>query len=244
MAKPFQKPLLLWLFLLLHAVVVATGSDSTTTEKVTSMTPSEGEGDPSLMLFRVCSIAEDDDLVDIMPPVEAGADIEWRDPETGMTCLMSAIAEGKYMVVKAMLEQGAQSTVHVESEDKERSKTWSALHLAALHGRPHILKSLLVPHLLKQFGSSATSEASLLTAALYDENGMLPIHLACQGRQNRHVDTVTYMVKALGVDVHQPTRDGKMTCFDLAKSRNMKQALSDLSDLNNKTESETCEQET
>ena len=237
MAKLFQHPLLSWLFILLLFVGATTGSHSTA-DQVIRMTPLEGEEDPSRMLFRVCSIAEDDELIDIMPHMEAGANIEWRDPETGMTCLMRAIMEGKYTVVQVMLKQGAQTTVHVQGD--KGPKTWSALHLAALHGRRFILETLVVPHL---FEDDSTASAASMMAAAYDENGMLPIHLACQGRQNRHVDTVTYMVRTLGVNMHQPTRDGKMTCFDLAKSTNMKQALRDLSNLNDEGEPKTCEQE-
>ena len=157
--------------------------------------------DPSERLFVICSIAEDDEREDALVEVNAGADINWRDPETNQTCIYRAAAEGKLEVVELMLDLGA------DVMPKEPSALPLG-HLAAFHGKSWIFKL---------FHERNIDLSSFV-------NGMAPLHRACPGRQKRYLHLVQYMLENEIYDVNLKTEEGK-TCMDLARSEAMRELL-------------------
>lgn len=125
--------------------------------------------DPSVTLFRLCSIGEDDEPHHVMDHIEAGADIHYRDPESGLTCLLAAVREGKLDAIRTLIKLGADT-------DAEDPDGVSMARLASRYGRPQILAVLK-----DTIGSQVLQDPQVLMEA-------------CGGMQVRYVSTIQFLL--------------------------------------------------
>uniref|UniRef100_A0A7S4N2U2 Uncharacterized protein n=1 Tax=Prymnesium polylepis TaxID=72548 RepID=A0A7S4N2U2_9EUKA len=126
--------------------------------------------------------------------LDAGADLNLRDPATGQTPLMFSVLNGFAASVRYLLSAGADTSIG-------ENDGYTPLHGAAFQGRADIAK-ILIDH-----GLDPNEVHS---------DGYTPLHRAVL---NGHTDTVKALLNA-EVPVDQPTADGKIA-MELAETLDM-----------------------
>lgn len=124
---------------------------------------------------------------------EHGANINVRDAASGQTPLMGAVLRGNTNVVELLLTKGAD--VSIGEKDG-----YTPAHGAGFQGRADIMK------LLKEHGIDVVGDKHT--------DGYFPLHRSCWGREQRHADTVEYLISKAGADVNLQAEDGR-TCLDM-----------------------------
>lgn len=133
-----------------------------------------------------------------------GAVVNVQDELNGQTSLMRATLHGWTNLVRFLLENGADSTIGEKDG-------YTPAHGAGFQGRAKIME------LLKDQGVDIYSPAK--------KDGFTPFHRACWGREQRHTDTVAYLLKEGGVDVNVKGGQDQRTCFQMTPNENTKALL-------------------
>ena len=138
--------------------------------------------------------AAQDNPVTIQAFLDAGAELNERDRETGQTPLMFSVLNGFALSVRYLLAAGADTSIG-------ENDGYTPLHGAGFQGRAEIAQ-ILIDHGLDPNESHA--------------DGHWPMHRACWGREKGHADTVKVFLAA-GVSPAQPGGNG-MTCLDMTRN--------------------------
>lgn len=134
---------------------------------------------------------------------ENGANINVRDAASGQTPLMGAVLRGNTEIVAFLLNVGADVTIGEKDG-------FTPAHGAGFQGRADIMK------LLKEHGIDVVGDTHT--------DGYTPLHRACWGREQRHADTVEYLVKDAGADPKLAATNGR-TCADMTSNPATMQVL-------------------
>eukprot|EP00545_Synedropsis_sp_CCMP1620_P010407 CAMPEP_0119015526 /NCGR_PEP_ID=MMETSP1176-20130426/11180_1 /TAXON_ID=265551 /ORGANISM="Synedropsis recta cf, Strain CCMP1620" /LENGTH=200 /DNA_ID=CAMNT_0006968825 /DNA_START=59 /DNA_END=661 /DNA_ORIENTATION=+ len=177
------------IFLLLSLLLVATFADE------------EVERHPEAELLMAC-MGSGDPVEVVTEALEAGADIDVIDKNSGQTPLMAAILRGKTETAKLLLKKGADVTIGEKDG-------YTPAHGAGFQGRPAVMEAL------KEHGIDVLHDQH--------EDGFYPFHRACWGSKKGHTATVEYLLKA-GVDVNLEGGDGKR-CIEMTRNKRTKAVL-------------------
>lgn len=142
---------------------------------------------------RLLDAAMNNRVDDARRELEAGANIDVKDASSGQTPLMAAVLRGNAEIVEFLLSKGADVT----TGEKDG---YTPAHGAGFQGRADIMK------LLKEHGIDVVGDKH--------EDGYAPMHRSCWGREQRHADTVEYLISEAGADVKLAAANGK-TCADM-----------------------------
>lgn len=132
-----------------------------------------------------------------------GANINVQDEVNGQTALMRATLHGWSSIVTYLLDQGAD--VNIGEKDG-----YTPAHGAGFQGRPKIMA------ILKEHGVDIFS--------LAEKDNFSPFHRACWGREERHTETIRYMLEQ-GVDLHAKGGPEQRTCFQMTPNRGTRNLL-------------------
>jgi ankyrin repeat protein len=146
-------------------------------------------------LLRSISTETTTTVESIQKALEEGADVNAVDPQSGQTPLLAAVLRGKIDIVKYLLEHTA---ADVTIGDKDG---YTLAHGAGFQGRADIMQYL---HL---YGINVLDD--------FHSDGYAPLHRACWGTEQRHIDTVQVLLD-LGVDSQLLSKNDK-TCIEMAK---------------------------
>merc|ERR1711971_184075 len=127
-----------------------------------------------------------------------GSFINTREAGSGQTPLMKSILMGHTDMVRMLLML---PEVDVSLGEKDG---YTAFHGAGFQGRAEIAKLLL-------------EDSRNIDPNSFHEDGFAPLHRACWGREQRHVDTIKVLVDSGKVKWNMKTKNGK-TCRDIAMS--------------------------
>lgn len=127
-----------------------------------------------------------------------GSFINTREAGSGQTPLMKSILMGHTDMVRMLLML---PEVDVSLGEKDG---YTAFHGAGFQGRAEIAKLLL-------------EDSRNIDPNTFHEDGFAPLHRACWGREQRHVDTIRVLVDMGKVKWNLKTKNGK-TCRDIAMS--------------------------
>ena len=127
-----------------------------------------------------------------------GSLINIREAGSGQTPLMKSILMGHTEMVRILLML---PEVDVSLGEKDG---YTAFHGAGFQGRAEIAKLLL-------------EDSRNIDPNTFHEDGFAPLHRACWGREQRHVDTIRVLVDTGKVRWDMKTKNGK-TCRDIAMS--------------------------
>ena len=127
-----------------------------------------------------------------------GSFINIREAGSGQTPLMKSILMGHTEMVRMLLML---PEVDVSLGEKDG---YTAFHGAGFQGRAEIAKLLL-------------EDSRNIDPNTFHEDGFAPLHRACWGREQRHVDTIRVLVDTGKVRWDMKTKNGK-TCRDIAMS--------------------------
>jgi ankyrin repeat protein len=114
----------------------------------------------------------------------------------GQTPLMHGVLQGKFDVVRALLDAGADCTVG-------ENDGYTPLHGAGFQGRAAIAQ-LLLDHGLDPLK--------------FHQDGYAPIHRACWGREPRHAETVLVFLKAGVSPTLQAKSSSGMTPLEMVRN--------------------------
>jgi len=164
-----------------------------------TITSAQDDKTPDELLWKACSSGRGEDSVeDVKNALSAGADINMKDERSGQTCFMAVSLRGKLNILRFLIEKGADHTI------PERSG-YTPAHGAGFQGRADIMK------ILKE-------EAKIDVVNSLHEDGFVPLHRACWGNEERHAETVEYLL-SIGEDVNRKgTGDKKETCLEMTKN--------------------------
>ena len=124
--------------------------------------------------------------------------INIREPGSGQTPLMKSILMGHTELVRMLLDL---EEVDVTIGEKDG---YTAFHGAGFQGRAEIARLLL-------------EDKRNIDPNSFHQDGFAPLHRACWGREQRHVDTIRALVDSGKVKWNMKTKKGK-TCRDIAMS--------------------------
>ena len=127
-----------------------------------------------------------------------GSFINTREAGSGQTPLMKSILMGHTDMVRMLLML---PEVDVSLGEKDG---YTAFHGAGFQGRAEIAKLLL-------------EDSRNIDPNTFHEDGFAPLHRACWGREQRHVDTIRVLVDMGKVKWNLKAKNGK-TCRDIAMS--------------------------
>ena len=171
---------LLWLFIL-SITSFAEATDS-----------GQKDRDVQRALFKA---SYTEDLPTISQALKDGADIDFRDPDSGQTVLMRSVLTGKIESVRFLLQAGADPTI-------PEKDGYLPPHGAGFQGRPEIMKIL---------------HESGINVHMYHEDGYLPFHRACWGNREGHTETIRYLLE-IGTDVNVKSTKDQKTCMEITKN--------------------------
>lgn len=172
------------LLLLLLAVVSAAAAADTAADNE----------DLYLRLYQAVML---ENMEGINQALQDGADINYRNPTTGQTVLMTSVLSGKTASVKALLQHGADTSI-------PEKDGFLPPHGAGFQGRADIMK------LLYEHGLDIHAE--------HARDGYRPFHRACWGREQRHADTVRYLLSIGGTDVNVRASQNQKTCWEMTQN--------------------------
>lgn len=132
-----------------------------------------------------------------------GANINVQDELNGQTPLMRATLHGWSHIVEYLLDKGAD--VNIGEKDG-----YTPAHGAGFQGRANIMA------ILKNHG------VDIFHAATKDN--FTPFHRACWGREQRHTETIRYMLEQ-GVNVNIVGGPESRTCFQMSPNPKTKAVL-------------------
>ena len=132
-----------------------------------------------------------------------GANINIKDEVNGQTPLMRATLHGWNSLVTYLLDQGAD--VNIGEKDG-----YTPAHGAGFQGRTKILE-ILRDHKVDIFEKSK-------------KDGFTPYHRACCGREERHTETIRFLLAA-GVNVNLKGGPDQRTCFQMTPNKKTKALL-------------------
>jgi ankyrin repeat protein len=136
--------------------------------------------------------------------ISEGADVNVQDEVNGQTPIMRATLHGWTTLVKFLLDQGADCTIGEKDG-------YTPAHGAGFQGRAKIMS------LLKEHGVDIYAPAG--------KDAFTPFHRACWGREERHTDTIEYLLSEGGVKVNVKGGHDKRTCFQMTPNENTKTLL-------------------
>lgn len=125
--------------------------------------------------------------------LQEGANMNVQDEVNGQTALMRATLHGWSSIVAFLMDQGAD--VNIGEKDG-----YTPAHGAGFQGRAKVM-AILREHNVDIFAPAA-------------KDGFTPFHRACWGREDRHTETIRYMLKE-GVDVNLKGGAEKRTCLQM-----------------------------
>lgn len=132
-----------------------------------------------------------------------GANINVQDEVNAQTALMRATLHGWSGIVTYLLDQGAD--VNIGEKDG-----YTPAHGAGFQGRAKIMA------ILRQHGVDIFS--------LAEKDGFAPFHRACWGREERHTETIRYMLEQ-GVDLNLKGGPEQRTCFQMTPNQGTRALL-------------------
>ena len=133
-----------------------------------------------------------------------GANIDVQDEVNGQTPIMRATLHGWTSLVKFLLEKGADCTIGEKDG-------YTPAHGAGFQGRVNIME------LLKDRGIDIHSPAP--------KDGFTPFHRACWGREQRHTDTIKFLLTEGEVDMNVKGGQDKRTCLQMTPNENTRALL-------------------
>lgn len=146
---------------------------------------------------RLLDAAMENRIEDVRRELESnGADINIRDKASGQTPLMAAVLRGNTEIVALLLSKGAD----VEIGEKDG---FTPAHGAGFQGRADIMR------LLKEHGIDVVGDRH--------KDGYAPLHRACWGREQRHADTVEYLIAQAGASVNMASGNGRI-CAEMTRN--------------------------
>lgn len=161
----------------------------------------------SVALLAVCAIVAANDAEErlleacrmgdgkaVLREIENGANINVQEQGSGQTPLMSAVLSGQAQVVTILLKKGADVTIGEKDQ-------YTPAHGAGFQGRAKIMS------LLKEHGIDVVKD--------FHPDGYAPLHRACWGNEQRHSDTVQFLLE-IGTDPNMPG-NGK-TCAEMTRN--------------------------
>jgi ankyrin repeat protein len=125
---------------------------------------------------------------------KSGTNVNFQEPGSGQTPLMAAVLSGQDEVVEILLNRGA-------SVDIGEKDGYTPAHGAGFQGRARIMKIL--------------NERGVDVIRDFHSDGYAPLHRSCWGNEQRHADTVQYLLE-IGVDPNL-SGNGK-TCADMTRN--------------------------
>ena len=132
-----------------------------------------------------------------------GANMNVQDEVNGQTALMRGTLHGWTSIVTYLLDQGAD--VNIGEKDG-----YTPAHGAGFQGRTNIMA------ILKDHGVDIMSPA--------EKDNFTPFHRACWGREERHTETIRYMLEQ-GMDVNKKGGPDQRTCFQMTPNQKTKAVL-------------------
>jgi Ankyrin repeat len=152
--------------------------------------------------------SKEEDASGNSPPL----DVNVRDDRSGQTALMHAVLMGRDSVVEFLLQSVPGIDVTIPERDG-----YTPAHGAGFQGRANIMRIL-------HEASTPTRPIDVLynSDVGRHRDGFLPFHRACWGREQRHTDTVQYLLE-IGMDVNAPA-SGK-TCWEMSPNEATKRVL-------------------
>jgi ankyrin repeat protein len=135
--------------------------------------------------------------------LKEGANINVKDEVNGQTALMRATLHGWTSIVSYLLDKGAD--VSIGEKDG-----YTPPHGAGFQGRVKVMATLK-DHGVDIFAAST-------------KDGFTPFHRACWGREDRHTETIRYMIEQ-GVDVNAKGGPDQRTCFEMTPNRKTRALL-------------------
>lgn len=173
------------------------------TQTVHASDRTEAEELGEARLLSACKAPAESDAVEVvMDALADGAHIDVQDRKTGQTPLMAASLRGKVAIVTYLLEQGADVTIG-------ENQGYTPAHGAGFQGRVAIMEAL------QKHGVDVLHDKH--------QDGFLPFHRACWGREERHTEVVEYMLD-LGIDVNIEADDG-FACIDMTRNEKTMELL-------------------
>lgn len=157
-------------------------------------------------LLQACEAMEYD-LRDVTDAISEGADVNAKIPGSGQTCLMVASLVGNTEIVRYLLEN--------TDADKNIGENMGYIPVdgAAFQGQPDVMKLLL--------------EAGM-DGSYFHEDGFTPLHRACWGGEDGHVDTIRVLLEH-GVDINikakGPGERKGQTCMEMQQYEPIKEFL-------------------
>jgi ankyrin repeat protein len=143
-------------------------------------------------LFQACRMG---DVNAVLREIEEnGVVMNVQEQGSGQTPLMAAVLSGQAQVVQILLNKGADVTIG-EKDD------YTPPHGAGFQGRAKIMS------LLKEHGIDVIRD--------FHSDGYAPFHRACWGNEQRHSDTVQFLLE-IGTDPNMPG-NGK-TCAEMTRN--------------------------
>lgn len=130
----------------------------------------------------------------VLREIENGANMNVQEQGSGQTPLMAAVLSGQAQVVQILLHKGANVTIG-EKDD------YTPAHGAGFQGRAKIMS------LLQEHGIDVIRDVHA--------DGYAPFHRACWGNEQRHSDTVQFLLE-IGTDPNMPG-NGK-TCAEMTRN--------------------------
>lgn len=143
-------------------------------------------------LFQACRMG---DVNAVLREIEEnGVVMNVQEQGSDQTPLMAAVLSGQAQVVQILLNKGADVTIG-EKDD------YTPAHGAGFQGRAKIMS------LLKEHGIDVIRD--------FHSDGYAPFHRACWGHEQRHSDTVQFLLE-IGTDPNMPG-NGK-TCAEMTRN--------------------------
>ena len=146
------------------------------------------------------------DVEGVQQALAQGVDPNVRDDRSGQTALMGSVLRGNDKMVQFLLDRRDVDVVVPEKDG------YRPAHGAGFQGRAQILRLLYAKGI--DIGSDM------------HEDGYLPLHRACWGREPRHAETVRAFHE-LGVNLATPARDGR-TCAEMTGNSKTLEVLKEL----------------
>mmetsp|Transcript_13077 Transcript_13077/g.19281 ORF Transcript_13077/g.19281 Transcript_13077/m.19281 type:complete len:202 (-) Transcript_13077:23-628(-) len=147
---------------------------------------------PEGRLLAGCMVSDESpaQLGGILREIEAnGANINIKDDASGQTPLMASVLRGRTTTVRLLLGKDADFTIGEKDG-------YTPAHGAGFQGRAEIMQ------VLHEHGVNVIDD--------FHTDGYAPLHRACWGREQRHTDTIAYLVEKVGVDPELKSKDGKI----------------------------------
>ena len=154
-------------------------------------------------LLAACTSPRGQDPVEeVIAALEEGANMNAKQERGGrQTCFMAAALRGKLKILKHLFAAGADVNI-------PEGGGFTPPHGAGFQGRPDVMQFLK-----EEVGMDVINPGDAP-----HPDGFAPFHRACWGKEQRHADTVEYLL-SIGEDVNRRgTGDRTQTCAEMTQN--------------------------